>query len=123
MASMIRNLSYGAVGLTHPDDEAWSERPRGYRRYAATISIGHGWQCWGEAASAILDWQIKIRSGFTVESFIGEIRVRENADYQLTARFGPIAVREPVRVVAVVNCLLARTGASMSLQLNGEHSL
>jgi uncharacterized protein (UPF0548 family) len=103
MTLMIRNLNYGAVGLTYPDDEAWSEYPKGYRRYSATISIGHGRQCWSEAASAVLDWQIKTRSGFTVESLTNEIRIRENADYRLTARFGPITVHEPVRVVAVVN--------------------
>jgi len=27
MASVIRNLNYDAVGLTHPDDETWSEHP------------------------------------------------------------------------------------------------
>jgi uncharacterized protein (UPF0548 family) len=99
---VVRNLSYRAVGLTCPDDEVWSQRPKGYIRYARTIRIGHGREQWDAAASAVLDWQIKIRSGFTVEPVTAGIRVRENADYQLIARFGPFAVREPVRVVAVV---------------------
>lgn len=28
-------------------------------------------QCWDKTAAALLDWQIKIGRGFTVESFIG----------------------------------------------------
>jgi uncharacterized protein (UPF0548 family) len=103
MASMIKNLSYDAVGLTCPEDEAWSAHPKGYRRYTATVKLGHGRQLWNEAASAVLDWQIKTRSGFTVEPFTGGIRARENADYRLTIRAGPIIVHEPVRVVTVVS--------------------
>ena len=100
---MVGNLSYGAVGLTCPDDEAWSEYPKGYRRHAVTTMIGHGRRCWDAAALAVLDWQVKTRSGFTVEPVIGDRRVRANAEYRLTAHLGPITVREPVRVVAVVN--------------------
>lgn len=91
------------VGLTRPGEEAWSERPKGYRPYAATTVVGYGQQCWDEAASAVLDWRIKTRSGFAVESLTNGIRARENADYRLTARFGPYIVHEPVRVVAVVD--------------------
>jgi uncharacterized protein (UPF0548 family) len=43
------------------------------------------------------------RSGFAVTSFTPDIRVREGTDYLLTVRFGPVAVREPIRVVAVIN--------------------
>jgi uncharacterized protein (UPF0548 family) len=100
---MIRHLTYGPAGLTCPADETWSPQPRGFRRYAATTTIGHGEKAWDEAAAAVLSWEIKTRSGFTVESFTGDIRARQDADYRLTARFGPVAVREPVRVVAVVD--------------------
>lgn len=103
MISMIRDLSYNAVGLTHPDDEAWSEHPKGYRRHTVTLSLGHGKQCWDEAASAVLDWQVKTRSGFTVEPLTNDLRATENADYRLAARFGPVIIHEPVRVVAVVD--------------------
>jgi uncharacterized protein (UPF0548 family) len=103
MVAMSGDFSYGVVGLTCPADEDWSQRPSGYRRYAATTRIGHGQRRWDEASSAVLDWQIKTRSGFEVESFTAETRARENADYRLTVRFGPITVHESVRVVAVVN--------------------
>jgi uncharacterized protein (UPF0548 family) len=85
MASMSGELSYGAVGRTRPGDEAWSEHPTGYRRHAVTISIGHGQRCWDEAAEAVLEWQIKTRSGFAVKSLTNGVRVRENAGYELIA--------------------------------------
>jgi uncharacterized protein (UPF0548 family) len=100
---MTKNLNYGPVGLTCPDREVWSQHPRGFRRYTATVNIGHGPRRWDDAASAVLDWEIKTRSGFAVESFGAERRALENSDYQLSARFGPLTVREPVRVVAVVD--------------------
>jgi uncharacterized protein (UPF0548 family) len=103
LALMIKSLSYGSPGSTRPDDETWAEHPRGYRRLTATVTIGHGQKCWDEAAAAILNWEIKTRSGFTVEPAAGDLRARANADYRLSARFGPFTVREPVRVVAVVD--------------------
>jgi uncharacterized protein (UPF0548 family) len=103
MPLMIRQLSYAAVGLTRPGEENWAERPAGYLRYARTVGIGRGQQRWDAAARAVTDWQIKTRSGFTVEPLTAGIPVQEGADYRLTARFGPFTVREPVRVVAVVD--------------------
>lgn len=103
IAPMTRVYSYDAVGLTVPADDVWSQAPQGYRRYSATTRIGHGDRCWDEAAAAVLDWQIKIRSGFTVDSCTPDGRVREDAEYRLTAHLGPIAVHEPIRVVAVVD--------------------
>lgn len=99
---MTGELSYDVAGLTRPGDEVWSEHPPGYLRYAVTVGIGHGHRCWDEAASAVLDWQIKRRSGFVVEPLTNGLRAREGADYRLAARLGPIAVHEPIRVVAVV---------------------
>jgi len=71
MISMIRDLSYNAVGLTHPDDEAWSEHPKGYRRHTVTLSLGHGKQCWDEAVGAhgIRFWLTK--SGPVADGHIG----------------------------------------------------
>jgi uncharacterized protein (UPF0548 family) len=103
MTAMTRNLTYHPAGLTCPGDETWSQRTRGFRRHTATTAIGHGEKAWDAAASAVLDWEIKTRSGFAVEAVTGEPRARAGADYRLTARFGPITVREPVRVVAVVD--------------------
>jgi uncharacterized protein (UPF0548 family) len=97
------NLSYDAVGQTCPADETWSRRPEGYRRHTCTVGIGHGQRAWDEAASAVLHWQVKTRSGFVVEPVTAGVRAQEQADYRLIARVGPFTVREPVRVVAVVD--------------------
>jgi uncharacterized protein (UPF0548 family) len=102
-AVMIRSLSYDAVGLTCAGDEVWTQHPAGYRRRRRTVSVGHGSQHWDAAVLALLGWQVKTRSGFVVEPMTAGVRVQEQADYRLVARVGPVTVREPVRVVAVVD--------------------
>ncbi|BAC68794.1 hypothetical protein AQJ43_11085 [Streptomyces avermitilis] len=96
-------LSYGPAGATCPGDESWHADGEGYRRYDRTVVIGHGDAHWRAAADAVLHWGIKRRSGFRVtpRSGAGE-RVTEGAEYRITAAIGPLAVHEPVRVVAVV---------------------
>jgi uncharacterized protein (UPF0548 family) len=97
-------LSYDVVGATRPAEPAWTERPAGYLRHSRTLCLGRGSESWAAAAPAVLDWQVKIRSGFRVEPVAGDGRqVRAGADYRLVARIGPVTVHEPVRVVAVVD--------------------
>jgi uncharacterized protein (UPF0548 family) len=99
-----RTPNYGAVGATCPADELWTSRPPGYRSYEQTVRIGHGPADWSSAAAAVLEWGVKTRSGFTVRPAAGEgPRVKTGADYWLVAALGPFSVREPVRVVAVVD--------------------
>ena len=51
-----------------------------------------------------MSWGVKTRSGFAVEPGPGATeRVREGSRYWLVAAVGPFGVREPVRVVAVVD--------------------
>lgn len=95
-------FSYDAVGRTRPAQQDWLERPVGYRRFERTVCLGHGVQRWQTAAEAVLNWQIKIRSGFAVRPIDGEVKASPGAPYELTARVGPLTVREPVRVVTVV---------------------
>ncbi|MFJ2021146.1 DUF1990 family protein [Streptomyces nodosus] len=76
----------------------------GLRPYARTVVIGRGDTDWRAAADAVLRWGVKRRSGFTVRGRDGAgDRVVEGAEYCITAAFGPFVVREPVRVVAVVD--------------------
>ncbi|WP_250006731.1 DUF1990 family protein [Actinoplanes sp. M2I2] len=89
-------LSYDVVGATRPDQEAWAERPAGYRRYERTVRVGRGTPDWEAVSAGVLDWQVKTRSGFTVLPVGGD-------DYRLTARVGPVTVTEPIRVIAVVD--------------------
>ncbi|HYN97133.1 MAG TPA: DUF1990 domain-containing protein [Pilimelia sp.] len=99
---MDPQLSYAAVGLTRPGAETWTDRPPGYRRYSRSVPIGHGQGQWEIAAAAVLEWRVKTRSGFVVEPPATGVRARAGADYCLLARIGPLTIREPVRVVAVV---------------------
>lgn len=101
---MRQTLNYGAVGCTCVVDADWVASPVGYRRFERTTRIGHGEPVWEAAASAVLRWAVKTRSGFTVESEPGDdLRVRQGQDRVLVASLGPFGLREPVRVVAVVD--------------------
>lgn len=92
------------MGATRVFDAVWMHEQEGYRRFEQTICIGHGEQLWEASASAVLRWALKTRSGFAVEAEPGtDLRVREGQDCVLVAAVGPFGLREPVRVVAVVD--------------------
>jgi uncharacterized protein (UPF0548 family) len=66
--------------------------------------IGRGQELWQRAAALLLQWGVKTRSGFRIEpDGSAGSEVRQGADYWLIASVGPVAVREPARVVAVVD--------------------
>ncbi|HYO86257.1 MAG TPA: DUF1990 domain-containing protein [Dermatophilaceae bacterium] len=101
---MYDDLSYDAAGGTRVSELTWASSPPGYRRYESTTLVGQGEQVWDEASAAVLTWGIKTRSGFSV--MVGsndELRVVPGQDRVLAARVGPCTLREPVRVVDVVN--------------------
>ncbi|MGZ4658753.1 MAG: DUF1990 family protein [Blastococcus sp.] len=99
-----RNLSYAPSGSTDPKSELWTTRPAGFRAFERTVRIGQGETEWRAAADAVLAWGVKTRSGFSVEPGPGSgRRVDEDASYWLVAMLGPFTVREPVRVLAVVD--------------------
>ncbi|HWC35583.1 MAG TPA: DUF1990 domain-containing protein [Mycobacteriales bacterium] len=91
-------LSHDEVGATDPAAARWLAGPR---RFETTIKIGHGDQCWATSREAVMSWAVKTRSGFKVKG--GPARAVEGHDYELVFRVGALAVREPVRVVAVVD--------------------
>ncbi|WP_330179775.1 DUF1990 domain-containing protein [Nocardia sp. NBC_01503] len=106
-AGDAEGLNYGPVGGTRPADSVWSATFPGYRRYERTATIGHGEADWRAACSAVMEWEVKRRSGFHVEPVTGSvIRATEGEDYRITAAFGPLTIREPVRVVATVRTLI-----------------
>ncbi|MGZ4747937.1 MAG: DUF1990 family protein [Oryzihumus sp.] len=101
---MTGDLSYLAVGATRVADAQWAEAPAGYRRFERTHLLGHGQDRWVASTSAVQSWAVKTRSGFTVDLAPGEeLRVHEGQDRTLVASLGPVGLREPVRVVAVVD--------------------
>lgn len=101
---MVVDLNYPAVGATEIAAPAWSTAPPGFRAYERSVVIGHGDPTWRAACSAVMTWGIKTRSGFEVRAADGSgTDVLRGTDYTLIARLGPLRIREPVRVVAVVS--------------------
>jgi uncharacterized protein (UPF0548 family) len=89
--------------LTDVSDENWAGVP-GCRPYEHTVQIGTGGDQWWLATDAVMRWGTKTRSGFTVQPVSGtQVRVIDGADYILIASVGPLRIREPVRVVSVVD--------------------
>jgi len=72
--------------------------PAGYR--AAERSVRLSSELWEFGAGEVLRWGVKTRSGFTVES---KGPVRTGQRLWLIAHVGPLRIREPVQVVAVID--------------------
>ncbi|WP_067564112.1 DUF1990 family protein [Nocardia acidivorans] len=99
-------LNYDPIGGTHPAEAVWSAVFPGYRRYERTATIGHGEADWRESCAAVMEWEVKRRSGFRVRPVTGSVvRATADADYRITAVLGPFTIREPVRVVETVHTL------------------
>jgi uncharacterized protein (UPF0548 family) len=97
-----RLLSYEDAGATRPATRDWTA-PAGYRNYEKTVRIGAGDEYWQAVSAAVLVWGVKTRSGFAVEPAVpGGVSVQVGERYWLLAHLGPVVVREPTQVVAVV---------------------
>ncbi|QKE86123.1 DUF1990 domain-containing protein [Arthrobacter sp. NEB 688] len=97
-------MSYDAPGATHVDELTWASAPPGYRRHEGSSLLGHGEDLWDQASSAVLQWGVKTRSGFEVSLGSPDgLRVAPGQDRVLVARLGPWTLREPVRVVEVID--------------------
>jgi uncharacterized protein (UPF0548 family) len=93
-----------AAGATCPAEETWPRKPSGFRAFERVVCIGHGDEHWRLATAAVMQWGVKTRSGFDVRSVSGaDLRASEGRDFTLVASIGPVRVREPVRVVSVVD--------------------
>ncbi len=90
-------------GATDPHGKIWASPPTsGYRHFEQQVRLGAGDEYWESTSAALLRWGIKTRSGFSVDP---EPAAPVEADdrFRLIAHLGPFRVREPVRVVAVVD--------------------
>ncbi|MCU1503816.1 MAG: hypothetical protein JWM12_3170 [Ilumatobacteraceae bacterium] len=96
-----RRLTYQHRGATRPELEQWKP-PAGFRTFESTTQIGQGHADWESAAHAVSGWQVKIRSGFRVDALSDRGRSVGERSW-VTLRVGPLIVREPVEVVAVVD--------------------
>ncbi|QGN59550.1 DUF1990 family protein [Nostocoides sp. HKS02] len=100
---MDRGTRVRAVGSTRIAEVNWSA-PSGIRSHEQTVPVGHGAEAWRLATAEVLHWGVKTRSGFIVRPDAGtDLRVAEDRDYTLVARVGPLGIREPVRVLAVLD--------------------
>jgi len=91
------DLTYAEVGVTRLDEEVWAAGPR---RLESRVHLGRGEECWSARADAVMRWAVKTRSGFLV---MGEPVATLGVDYDLLFRCAGLSVREPVRVVGVVD--------------------
>ena len=98
------DLNYTVPGGTCVADASWRSRPNGYRAVERTVAIGRGDEDWASLSDAVMHWELKTRTGFTVKAvrrLAGPVRIHEN--YTAHLHIGPLKVREPVRVVALVD--------------------
>lgn len=86
--------------LTHPGDPVWREEGRGFRRWEKTTVLGAGEDVWRWAATEVLRWGVKTRSGFSVTP--DTQATRGSRPIILAHPFG-LSIREPVEVVEVVD--------------------
>lgn len=97
------DLSYADVGATDIADRHWSPPRSRSRAFERSVPIGVGMAAWEEASTAVMAWGVKTRSGFEVIPVSGDdATARLDRVFTLVARLGPLRIREPVKVVAVV---------------------
>lgn len=89
-------LTYDQVGGCDPAATRW-QPPPGFRAHEEQVPVAATWE---EAVAAVLGWGIKRRSGFAVQPATTHLRAGDR--FHLVAHIGPVRVREPVQVVAVV---------------------
>jgi uncharacterized protein (UPF0548 family) len=98
-----RPLTYDVVGATRPEQVRWTP-PTCHRAYEASARLGVGDACWAAASAEVVAWGVKTRSGFTVTPPVprGD-SVVAGARSWIRAAAGPVVIREPAQVVAVVD--------------------
>jgi len=99
----VRLLNYDAPGGTAPAADRWSPALAGYRCFERRTELSATSDAWNDLVQILMSWGIKTRSGFSVEPTPGQHRVEVAENYTLVLRIGPMHVREPVRIMAVVD--------------------
>lgn len=99
----VRRLNYDAPGGTAPAADRWSPASDGYGCFERRTELSATSDAWNDLVQILMTWGIKTRSGFSVEPMPGQHRVEVGENYTLVLRIGPMQVREPVRIMAVVD--------------------
>lgn len=85
--------------MTHPSLPTWPHTESGFRRSETTAVVGYGDAAWESAAEAVLRWEVKTQSGFSVD-LVGV--VQEGQRVNVKVKVLAFTVVEPVEVVEVV---------------------
>ncbi len=86
-----------AASSTQPASAVWSP-PEGWRAIERSAVVGAA-RDWPRVRDAALHWVVKRRSGFAIPPG----RATAGERLLVTARLGPLVVREPIEVVEVVD--------------------
>lgn len=86
--------------LTTPARSDFSLNRSGYRVSSETAAVGTGDELWQRVCADVLRWQVKTRSGFSVDA---PGPVSEGDRLNVTAAFLGVKIVEPVEVVRVVD--------------------
>lgn len=86
-----------AASSTQPASAVWRPPP-GWRAIERSVVVGSGAD-WPRLREAVLHWVVKRRAGFDVPARRATARER----LLVTARVGPVVVREPIEVVEVID--------------------
>lgn len=95
-ASRPRAVTYPEVGASLA-----AELPAGYRHQSERVRLGTGRELYERSSDAVMAWQLHRRA--RVHPAPGTPPARVGLDVDLTARVGPLVVRAPCRVVALVD--------------------
>ncbi|GAA3304884.1 DUF1990 family protein [Glutamicibacter nicotianae] len=87
------------MSLTRISEKLWNPEPGRYRVWQRQAYLGSGEAFWGQAAVALLRWEVKTRSGFRISP---QDKVRSGAKPQIIVPVGPVSIHEPVEVVEVL---------------------
>lgn len=88
-------LTYDEVGAT-----AW-DLPAGYRHVRRSAVLGHGRERFQEAAQQLMTWQLHRRAGLRVAA--SEPVAVLGAEVTSAVGLGPLRIKAPCRVVAVID--------------------
>ncbi len=89
------DLTYAEVGGTRGD------LPPGYQHLRRSLVVGVGVDCFREASTTLLEWEMHRRAGVSVRA--SSESVIEGAVAVLRLGWGPFGVNAPVRVVYVID--------------------
>lgn len=85
--------------MTTPSIPTWRGTDPAFRRSEVTARIGYGEEVWDRAASDVLLWKVKTRSGFHLNV---DDAATPGLELDVLVRFGKLQITEPITVLEVI---------------------